>query len=214
MTKAAPKFVPRRGRPTAKQVEAIDNALIATARRHFLENGFDAVAMEAIAFELGISKTTLYGRFGSKEALFHAIVEDAVSRWSADAAMQDGELTDDIDQRLRHHVRVIARSQCNAEVKAFQRIIISTADRFPALARSMHDVGSLYIISIISRDIRAAAERDAIPARDPDGVATRIVALMTGWYLQQSLIRSVGLDEFVDYGDRTVELLMAARHVW
>ena len=45
-------------------------------------------------------------------------------------------------------------------------------------------------------------------------VATRIVALMTGWYLQQSLIRSVGLDEFVDYGDRTVELLMAARHVW
>ncbi|AIT06219.1 hypothetical protein MC45_07245 [Sphingomonas taxi] len=214
MTKAAPTFVPRRGRPTAKQVEAIDNALIATARRHFLENGFDAVAMEAIAFELGVSKTTLYGRFPSKEALFHAIVEDAVARWSAEASEADSELTDDIDQRLRHHVRVIARSHDNPEVQAFQRIIVSTAGRFPELAKSMHDVGSLYIINLIARDIRDAAARDGIPARDPESIATRIVASMTGWYLQQSLIRTVSNAEFDAYGERTVDIIMAARAIW
>lgn len=214
MTKAAQKFTPRRGRPTAAQVEAIDNALISTGRRHFLENGFDAVAMEAIAFELGVSKTTLYGRFPSKEALFHAIVEDAVARWSADAAKDDAELTDNIEQRLRHHVRVIARSHINPEVQAFQRIIISTAGRFPALAKSMHDVGTVYIISLISRDISDAAKRDRLLAHDPEGIATRIVASMTGWYMQQSLVRSVGLEEFFKYGDRTVDIIMAARSIW
>ncbi|MCP3735925.1 TetR/AcrR family transcriptional regulator [Sphingomonas sp. RP10(2022)] len=195
-------------------MEAIEKALIATARRHFLENGFDASAMEAIATELGVSKSTLYGRYPSKEALFHAIVEDAVARWSADAARGDAELTDDIEQRLRHHVRVIARSHDNPEVQAFQRIIVSTARRFPALARSMHEVGSLYIIAIIANDIRAAAIRDGIPARDPDEIATRIVASMTGWYLQQSLIRPIGLAEFERYGDRTVDIIMAARAIW
>lgn len=214
MTKPAPKFVPRRGRPTAKQVEAIEHALIATARQHFLEAGYDAVAMEAIAFELGISKTTLYGRFPSKESLFHAVIEDAVSRWSVDASLTDGELTDEIGQRLRHHTRVIAKSHDNPEVQAFQRIIISTAGRFPELARSMHDVGSLYIIGLISKEIRDAAERDGIPVRDPEGVATRIVSSMNGWYLQQSMIRPVGIDEFIAYGDRTVELMMAARSIW
>lgn len=214
MTQAAPKFVPRRGRPTAKQVEAIENALIATARRHFLDGGYDAVAMEAIAFELGVSKTTLYGRFPSKESLFHAVIEDAVARWSVDASMTDGELTDDIGQRLRHHTRVIAKSHDNPEVQAFQRIIVSTAGRFPELAKSMHDVGALYIIGLISRDIREAANRDGIPARDPEGIATRIVASMTGWYLQQSLIRPVSIDEFTAYGDRTIEIIMAARAIW
>lgn len=214
MTKPTPKFVPRRGRPTAKQVEAIDNALISTARRHFLDNGFDGVAMEAIAFELGISKTTLYGRFSSKEALFHAIVEDAVARWSADASKNDGELTDDIGQRLRHHAQVIARSSHNPEVQAFQRVIVSTAGRFPELARSMHDVGFLYIVSLISRDIREAAARDSIPAQDPEGIATSMVASMSGWYLQQSLIREVSLEEAYAYGTRTVEIIMAARAIW
>lgn len=214
MTTAVQKFTPRRGRPTAAQVEAIDNALISTGRRHFFDNGFDAVAMEAIAFELGVSKTTLYGRFPSKEALFHAIVQDAVARWSAEAGKDDGELTDDIEQRLRHHVRVIARSHINPEVQAFQRIIIGTAGRFPALAKSMHDVGTMYIVSLISRDLRAAAERDNVSVQDPEALATHIVASMTGWHMQQSLIRSISLDEFSAYGDRVVDIIMAAREIW
>jgi len=214
MSTTVPQFVPRRGRPTAKQVAAIDNAIVTTARRHFLENGFDAVGMEAIAFELGVSKGTLYGRYPSKEALFHAIFKDAVARWSADAAKDDAQLTNDIGQRLRHHVEKIARSHDNPEVQAFQRLVVSTAGRFPALAISIHEVGALYIISLISKDIRDAADRDGIPVRDADDVAVRIVTGISGWYNQESLIRSVELAEVIAFGNRTVDLIMAARPVW
>lgn len=214
MTAPSRKFVPRRGRPTAAQVLAIEGALINTARQHFFASGFDGMAMEAVATELGISKGTLYGRYPSKEALFHAVVEDAVSRWSAESSKSDGELTDDIEQRLRYHARAIARSQVDPEVQAFQRIVAATAERFPAAARSMHEVGALYIINLIAADIRAAAERDGVPVHDPVDIATRIVSTMAGWHLQESQIREVGLDETFDFADRTISLTMAARHLW
>jgi AcrR family transcriptional regulator len=215
MTKeAAIKYVPRRGRPSAKQTAAINAAILTTARRMFLENGFDATAMEAVAFEIGASKGTIYDRYPSKEALFHAVVEESVARWSAASAADDNKLTDDLSQRLRHHARVIAQSQHNPEIQSFQRLIISNADRFPSLARSMHEVGALYIIGLIAKDIAEAAARDGIPVSQPEDVATRIVSGMNGWYLQQSLVRSVTLDELIAYGERTVDLLMAARPYW
>lgn len=208
------QFVPRRGRPTAEQVKAIEAALITVARRHFLENGFDGVAMEAVAAELGVSKGTLYGRYPTKDALFHAVVQDAVTRWSTPTVKLDEALSLDIEQRLRHHARSISESQANPEVQAFRRIIVSTADRFPASARSMHEVGFLYIVRLIAEDIRDAALRDGIPSRDPQDVATRMVATISGWHMQESIVREVPTQEIFDFGDRTVTLMMAARMLW
>lgn len=207
------QFKPQRGRPTAAQVAAIDAAIITTARRHFLESGFDAVAMEAIAGELGISKGTLYGRYSSKEALFHAIVQESVGRWASE---HNGEPAggSGIADRLHHHARTIIRSQVNPEVQAFQRLIFATADRFPELARSMHDVGLLRIVDAIADDILRAGIQDGREARDPTDIAYRMVATLTGWYLQQRLIRSVSEEEFLAFGRRTADLLLTARDLW
>jgi len=215
MTKEATiEYVPRRGRPSAKQTAAINAAILTTARRMFLENGFDAMAMEAVAFEIGASKGTIYDRYPSKEALFHAVVEESVARWAAAAAVDDVQLTDDLGQRLRHHARVIAQSQLNPEIQSFQRLIISNAERFPALARSMHEVGTLYIVGLIAKDIVAAAERDGIPVSQPEDIANRLVSTLNGWYLLQSMVRTVTLDELIAFGERTVDLLLAARPYW
>jgi TetR/AcrR family transcriptional regulator, mexJK operon transcriptional repressor len=214
MKEATIKYVPRRGRPSAKQTAAINAAILTTARRMFLENGFDAMAMEAVAFEIGASKGTIYDRYPSKEALFHAVVQESVARWSAAAAVDDVQLTDDLGQRLRHHARVIAQSEKNPEIQSFQRLIISNIERFPALARSMHEVGTRYIVELIAKDIVAAAERDGIPVSRPEDIASRIVSTINGWHLQQSMVRLVPLDELIAFGERTVDLLMAARPYW
>lgn len=47
-------------------------AILETAQRYFLQQGFRATTMDQIAEELGISKKTLYENFPSKEALFEA----------------------------------------------------------------------------------------------------------------------------------------------
>jgi AcrR family transcriptional regulator len=112
-TKIDKSFTPKRGRPDAKQVAAIDEAILATASRMFLESGYDAVAMENIASATGVSKGTLYARYPSKEALFARVIKERVKTWSAIAGEEDYLLTDDIGERLRHHARTVAKSQDN-----------------------------------------------------------------------------------------------------
>jgi len=207
-------FVPKKGRPTAKQVVAIDRTILSTARDMFLEGGYDTVAMENVAALAGVSKGTLYVRYPSKEALFTAIVEDRVKEWSLAASEHDHLLTDDIEERLRYHGHTIAQSVTQPEVHAFQLLILSTRDRFPKLSKDMYEVGYLYIVRLIAKDIAEAGERDGIPARQPESVARMFVAAITGWQLQESGSRMISAEEMIDAADRTVDLFMAGRRSW
>lgn len=209
-----PTFVPKRGRPTAKQVAAIEHAILSTARRMFLADSYDAVAMENVASEAGVSKGTLYARYPSKEALFTAIVEDSVREWSLAASQQDYLLTDDIGERLRHHGRTIAGSLSQPDVLAFLRLLLANRDRFPQLSLAMHDVGYLYIVRLITEDIKAAALRDGIPARQPDVIARLFVSTISGWQVQESAARPITAEELSKIADQTVDIFMAARANW
>lgn len=213
-TQKISKFVPRRGRPDAKQVLAIERTILTTARRMFLEEGYDAVAMEGIALAAGVSKGTLYARHPSKSALFRAIVTDSVAQWSADAAVDDHLLTDDIGERLRHHGRVTARYMLNSELQAFQRILLAARYRFPELSRPIYETGYLYFVTLIADDIVAAARRDGIAVRDPGSIARHLISTISGWYGQESAVHDVTLEDIAAVSDRTVDLLMAARPSW
>jgi AcrR family transcriptional regulator len=207
-------FTPKRGRPNAEQVAAIERAILATASRMFLEAGYDAVAMEAIATVTGVSKGTLYARYSSKEALFTAVIRQRVQEWSLAAGQEDHLLTSDIGERLRHHALTIARSLLLPEVSAFQRLTVATRERFPELARAMYEVGYLFIVRLLTRDIMEAAIRDGIPARDPEGTARLLVSALAGWELQESSNGPINEADIVRAANQTVDLLMAARENW
>jgi len=50
------------------------NALIASARRHFVDRGFADASMEAICQDAGVTRGALYHNFGGKVGLFEAVV--------------------------------------------------------------------------------------------------------------------------------------------
>lgn len=50
--------------------------IILAARQLFLERGYAATSMEAIAGQAGMTKQTLYGYFSDKRSLFLSVVED------------------------------------------------------------------------------------------------------------------------------------------
>jgi len=50
--------------------------ILEAAKKVFLEVGFGAASMDAIANEAKVSKQTVYNHFGSKEELFAAMVRD------------------------------------------------------------------------------------------------------------------------------------------
>jgi len=209
----SPAAKSRRGRPSASRVGAIDRTIIETARQLFLADGFDAVAMEQVAAVAKVSKGTLYARYPAKEALFTAVIRASLREWSEEAARQDHELTDDIEQRLRHHARTLAASVQRPDVITLQRLILSVRGRFPDIARAMHDAGYTYIVDLIAADIVAAAARDGQPTRDPRNVARMIVAAITGLQLQEEF-GSAGADDLSQFAQRLIDVVMAGRANW
>lgn len=207
-------FTPKRGRPTLQQVAAIEQTILTTARRMFLEDGFDNVAMEAVAAAAGVSKGTLYARHPSKEALLGAVIQNSVAEWSDRATQHNHLLTDNIDDRLRHHARIIADTFAAPDALALCRLMFTTQDRFPAVSAVLHDVGYLYAVDFIAKDIADFTARDGRPARDAAGVAHLLVSSISGWQLQESTAREISADELRTMADRFAELLLAARAAW
>jgi AcrR family transcriptional regulator len=83
----------------ATELTAGAQRVLAAASRLFYANGIHAVGVDTIAAEAGVTKKTLYDRFGSKEALvgaylrardheWRAYLEDYVSARSDDPAQQ------------------------------------------------------------------------------------------------------------------------------
>lgn len=60
--------------------------LLASARAQFVERGFDAVSIDAIARTAGVSKETIYRHFADKEALFRAALDEQGAEFIARAA--------------------------------------------------------------------------------------------------------------------------------
>jgi TetR/AcrR family transcriptional repressor of mexJK operon len=209
-----PKFSPKRGRPNAEQVTAIDQAILVTARRIFFSEGFDALAMDAVAAELGISKGTLYSRHQSKEALLCAVIKDTISGWSDASSSTDHLLPEEIGARLREHVRRIGHKSIEPDAQILNQLWQTVRFRVPEMNAIFHDVGYARVIEVISTDIRIAAERDAIPAKDPVSVAEMIYSSLTGWLLNQERLEEVTPADVDEFAQRLTDLVMAARSAW
>ncbi len=67
----------------AADAEARRDRIVEAAMRHFAEHGFRGGRVEDIAAEVGVAKGTVFLDFGSKEGLFLAAYQRAVSRLPA-----------------------------------------------------------------------------------------------------------------------------------
>jgi AcrR family transcriptional regulator len=70
------------GHPFVRRSEAKRALIVEAAMRHFARKGYQAARVEDIAVELGIAKGSVFQHFGTKEGLFLAAYEKAVSGFS------------------------------------------------------------------------------------------------------------------------------------
>lgn len=213
--RAAPSkaFVPRRGRPTAAQVEAINRAILAAATEHFLSAGFEAASMEAIVALAGVSKGTLYARYPTKEALLHDVIEARVAAWSAEAGRHDHLLPEGLEARLRHHAKTIIRALAQDEIRAFEKLVRGPG-LSPDLARDFHETGRKFVIRMLADEVVAGTRNDPVPARHPERIAEMLVAMLYGWFQLEASARVVPDAEALAYADLAVDVLFAGQAAW
>jgi TetR/AcrR family transcriptional regulator, mexJK operon transcriptional repressor len=200
----------RRGRPTADRVHEINRAILDAATRCFLASGYDGASMDAIATEAQVSKVTLYARY-QKESLFQAVVEDRLTSWTESELERDWMPGTTLESRLRQRVEVLMVIGASKELRAFDRLLAAAPTK---LAHGLRQVRYNHMIDLIEHDITEFTTADGKPARDSRRTASDILALLAGWFRMESMVGPVTERDAIAFGERAVDLFLAARAVW
>lgn len=177
------------GRPTKAASEELRGKLLSAARMLFIRQGYSETTIEQVVAACGVGKDTLYRRFASKEALFSAIVSDALVRTVAwhDQHMANCPATP--LAKLKHMSRWFLDANLEPELLALKREAVIQAMRSNTLVSE--DVFTPKLVAAIS-DAHSAGE---IHAPEPDFVATQLLAAIV---LGPSNNALMGSDELSD----------------
>jgi len=160
-----------------RRKEARPAEILAAALDVFRARGFAAARLEDVAAKAGVSKGTLYLYFQSKEALFKALVREAVlpniERAEALVRAHPGPASTILAELLTNFGLLMATDD---RVSAFPKLMIAEAGNFPELAR-------FYLHKVIRRGMRLMAgiirrgiETGEFQAVDPAAAARLAVA--------------------------------------
>ena len=117
---------------------AKSEAILAAAGDAIYEEGL-GVSVAAIARRAGVSKQTIYNRFGCKADLVRALVEKRVELITAPLDVADA--ADFPQQALEGYARVLLQTISDPRSLALMRLIIESAGANPDLARRVFEAG-------------------------------------------------------------------------
>ncbi|MGU3391118.1 TetR/AcrR family transcriptional regulator [Sphingomonas sp. M1A8_2b] len=158
---SAPAPAPLGKRETRKQERRA--AIVAAARKSFLEDGYAATSMSGLLTTLGGSKATLWSYFRSKEELFAAVIEDLTQAFREQL---EGELLAAGD--LRATIVLFCRSfmdrTTNPDALATWRLVVSESGRSPEVGRIFYERAPHHLEQLLAgyldRQVAAGLLRD------------------------------------------------------
>lgn len=161
-------------------------AILDAADEVFLEVGFQAASMSAIAAKAGGSKGTLYNYFPSKDELFLACVsrhcaglQGQMSSMVADS----GDVRETLTRMGRRFLEVVSSD----DVVSKFRMVVAEAERTPAIATAFYEVGPKAAAGLLSNYLQKAMDRGALTRTDPLRAAQVFLGLCSTWHSKARL---------------------------
>lgn len=165
------------GRTKRQDATRKAEAVLAAAKRLFLQRGFDAVTMDAVARVAGVSKATLYAHFRSKEALFAAVVGAETARINSSMWPAAAEQGGDVAETLRQVARSFFAVFMNEQSFLMQRAVIGAMAHHPSLGRFVLEIGPDAFLGKIAAFLAAADEAGHLSLPDPKLAAAQFLSL-------------------------------------
>jgi AcrR family transcriptional regulator len=207
------KAVARGGRPTVERAAAIEQAILDVARRLFLDNGYDATSMEAVAAAAGVSKGTLYARYPTKSVLIRAVVKQQTDAWTA-TYVRNEPLPQDFKQRLQHFARGTLAALMDPECRPYRRLAHHAAIGDREFTSALYELALTPAIADLSAEIARGAADFPAPLRNPERVARMFLAMLYGWWAEREAAGGATQDEANAYADHAVDVLFYGRAAW
>jgi AcrR family transcriptional regulator len=187
--------------PKKRRKDARPGEIVDAARAEFVERGFSAARIDAIAERAGVSKGLVYVYFPSKEALFEAVIRSAVVPvLDGAAALIAADPETPAPDQLRMVVGTAYRELVKTERRRLLHMIIAEGPRFPELARFYHgevvSKGRALLRTLIGRGVARGEFRASALADYPEIVlAPALLAAM--WKLLFEPFEPVDTDTFM-----------------
>ena len=176
---ATPRASPGRPKDAAKRA-----AIVEAARQMFFAKGLEAASIEAIAASAGVSRMTVYGHFGDKQALFSEVIAvqaaqlaEALARLTPNANAMDVHGLETIRAGLAAFGVDVVVFFTDPQTAAFQRLMQVEAPRNPELAAAFVKQGPRSVLQHLAKALRGAAAGGHIVIQDPQQSAQMLIGL-------------------------------------
>ena len=140
--------------------------LLEAARDLFLEQGYAATSMDQVANRARVSKTTLYTRFPSKEALFESTI-----RWRCSAHGMVFTPESFQEQTIENALTAIAQRFLDLlnspEAIRVEQVVIGESVRFPEVARIFVEAAPGQTVQTVSAFMAFAMAQGKLAPGDP-----------------------------------------------
>ena len=175
------------GRPTrAESARRLDH-LLDLATQQFLNQGYGATTIAAVARDSGIAKKTIYRRFGDKPALFGAVLRRLSDRWLrllGEVAVEGAAL----QPTLRAFARQVLDGAVSQEGMMLSAMIQAEARAFPQLAQGYYETGPGRIQAALARFLAVQHAAGRLAIEDPAVAAEQFLHLAIGGIHRRAML--------------------------
>jgi AcrR family transcriptional regulator len=156
--------------------------VVAAASKLFLEQGYGATGMDAIADEADVSKATLYSYYADKASLFAEVMLRLCDELGGHLPLED-LVRDSPESTLRaiafHGVQRVLES---IQRRIVQRVVAESRE-FPELGRKFWETGPGRFEALVARYLTDAKRQKLLAVDDPARAASQLVGQVMGMYL-------------------------------
>lgn len=185
--------------------------ILASASNLFLDNGFETTSMDQIALHAGVSKQTVYSHFGSKEALFTAVIEGKCHQYEITEDLFDLELPiHDMLVSLARHFSDLVLSD---DAIRLHRIAIAGAEQHSKIAQLYWQAGPVWLQTRFTHYLEHKQAAGQVSIKNPSHAAQQFLFMIKGethMRLLLNLKTELVSEQINDYLDNCVSLFEKA----
>lgn len=204
-----PPRSPKGGRPTKETAEKLGEHILQAALQEFIDNGFEAAHMEAIARAAHVSKRTLYARYKSKEDLLRAALDYAVSQHLFQ--IRSVPTCGDVRQRLDKVARGILQASLTPSGRGIALLLTWLSHHRPHLREQVRDQATGDAANILCEILEQGHAGGEIPKSDFPSVSRIIFDFLVSTPHYQ-IVSGMFPDRLPEkpWFDETLDFVMAA----
>lgn len=173
-------------KPATDPLPPRERELLAAAAREFAAAGFEHASLNAVIRACGMSKSSFYHRFDSRQALFDRVVDEAATLLAHDLAAPDPaslagpDFWPQLEAFVAHAASALAKPSWYAELGKLFYLPDVPAERSAAMRRLLAEVDR-WVQAALKAGRACGAVRDDLPASLQAELAFALLQAMDRW---------------------------------